>query len=117
MLFLVFIFIFSATTVLAKTYYVSPLGSDTMRGDSFNKRKAINQMIRRMLPGDTLVLKDGIYNEKIIISVSGTKTNPIIIKAQHDGKVIIDGESRIYPLLRIKGKRYIGEHYQFVKKK
>ena len=106
-MFLTIVLIFSSTIVFASTYYISPADLNANRSASSNQRQKLNKVIRRMLPGDTLILQDGIYNEKLIVQVSGTKTNPIIIKAQHDGKAIIDGRGSIYPLLRIRGKRYV----------
>jgi hypothetical protein len=43
-------------------------------------------------PGDTLILRDGVYRQAMIPTVNGTADKPITIRAEHDGKAIIDGE-------------------------
>ena len=51
-------------------------------------------------PGDTIEMADGVWkNVAIIIDCKGTKTLPIICKAQHTGKVIVTG----FSTLRIAG--------------
>jgi hypothetical protein len=52
----------------------------------------------RLRPGDTLILKDGTYYQSLTINISGTEENPITIKAQNDGKAIVDGEKARVPL-------------------
>lgn len=45
-----------------------------------------------MQPGDTLILLDGTFRTQLAPTVSGTAGAPITIRAQNDGKAIIDGE-------------------------
>ncbi|MCL2499822.1 MAG: hypothetical protein FWE90_05740 [Defluviitaleaceae bacterium] len=52
----------------------------------------INKAIKKLKPGDTLVIPPGIYRENIKIkNISGTEGAVICIKADHLGDVIIDG--------------------------
>src|ERR1051326_2028105 len=57
------------------------------------------QKARSLAPGDTLILTDGIYYVTHtapglrIEQVHGTAVAPIVIKAAHDGKAIIDGQN------------------------
>ncbi len=47
-------------------------------------------------PGDAIILRDGTYmNVEFNIERSGTAEHPIFIFAEHPGKVILSGESRI----------------------
>ena len=48
------------------------------------------------LPGDIIVLKNGEWhNVEIKLNCNGTKENPIVVKAEKPGKVIINGHSRL----------------------
>ncbi|MES2881365.1 MAG: polysaccharide lyase 6 family protein [Bacteroidota bacterium] len=47
-------------------------------------------------PGDVIVLQNGEWNNvKITLNCKGTKTNPILFKAETPGKVIITGQSKL----------------------
>jgi hypothetical protein len=47
-----------------------------------------------LYPGDTLILRDGVYRQAMIPTVNGTADKPIVIRAEHDGQAIIDGEGK-----------------------
>src|SRR2546428_13447422 len=53
----------------------------------------LSSMANRLSPGDTLLLRDGLYsNSRLgIDGIHGTSTSPITIRAEHDGKAVIDG--------------------------
>jgi Chondroitinase B len=52
----------------------------------------LQQMAGNLSAGKTLILRDGFYNQGLIVEhVHGTATAPITIMAEHDGKAIIDG--------------------------
>ena len=68
-----------------RTYYMTP-------ADSFDAK------IGALRPGDTLILRDGVYRQSLIPSVNGTATQPITIRAENDGKAIIDGEGKRTPV-------------------
>jgi Chondroitinase B len=53
----------------------------------------LQDQVRNLSPGQTLVLRDGFYaNQGLIMEkVDGTTNAPITIMAEHDGKAIIDG--------------------------
>ncbi len=61
-------------------------------------------------PGDTIILKNGIWNNiSIKLNCKGSSTKPIIIKAETQGKVIISGTSK----LRIGGSYIIVDGLYF----
>ena len=54
----------------------------------------LNNAIKNAQPGDNLILKNGVYkNLEINFRGQGTKNNPITLKAETSGKVIIEGQS------------------------
>mgnify|MGYP000909758466 CR=1 FL=1 len=62
-----------------KTYYMTPT-------DSFEVKLSALQ------PGDTLILRDGVYKQVLMPMNNGVAGKPITVKAENDGKAIIDGE-------------------------
>ncbi len=47
-------------------------------------------------PGDTIILKNGIWNNiTLLLNCKGSKENPIVFKAETKGKVIITGNSKL----------------------
>ena len=94
----------------ADVYFISPSGNDSNSGTS--EAAAWATFIRAwqdMLPGDTLILIDGVYNQSLDPNIGGQPGNPITIKAQHDGKAIIDGQGVRDPIIlwRYKGASYL----------
>ena len=55
---------------------------------------ALNEAIQNAQPGDAIVLKNGVWKDvEIKFRGKGTKDNPITLKAETAGKVIIEGQS------------------------
>ena len=74
-------------------YYASPSGSGDGRSESspFRMNNFLS-MSESELRGKSLCLLDGTYYESLNLSKSGTASQPIIVRALHDGQVAIDGE-------------------------
>lgn len=70
----------------ASIYYVSPTGNDNNAGTSVNPWKTFAKANSKILPGDTVILKNGIYREVLTISVANTTW-----KSETKHKAIIDG--------------------------
>lgn len=69
--------------VAAKNIYVS-------------SNKEIYQHINRLLPGDSMILKNGDYKDlQLIVNVSGANLKPITLAAQNPGKVFFTGDAKI----------------------
>jgi hypothetical protein len=83
--------------VSAGSYYVSPSGSDSWPGTSSQPWATFLKAMGIIQPGDTLLLKDGTYYQSLDVTRSGTSDNPITIKAENDGKAIIDGQGNKMP--------------------
>ncbi len=81
-IFLLILLAFAAASARAETKS-GPLG-------------AIPSMVKKAMPGDTLLIENGTYtNVQILFSGKGAEGKPIVIAAQTPGKVFIEGESRL----------------------
>jgi poly(beta-D-mannuronate) lyase len=82
-LFYFFSFLLFASTSFAVTYTVSSISE-------------LHKTSRLLQPGDTIVLANGTYeNQSIVIKATGTAENPIVITAETQGKVYIEGRSTL----------------------
>ncbi len=69
-----------------QAYYVSPAGSDGGDGSAASPWQHIGYALRQLRSGDTLLLMDGVYNEKIEIPRSN-----LTIRALHPRAAVLDG--------------------------
>lgn len=70
----------------------------------------IRAAMRRAGPGDVLVMADGVWrNKSIVFSGEGAIDNPITLRAQTPGKVILSGESTLWAM----GRHLVIEGIQF----
>lgn len=75
----------------AATYYVSTDGSDRNPGTLDKPFKSISKALKKVRPGDTCYLREGIYREGISLkSVNGGKSG-ITFAAYNGERVLIDG--------------------------
>jgi hypothetical protein len=81
-----------AQSLLASTYYLSPVGSDTNVGSLALPWATLNQAAAVVQPGDTVILEEGTYYvyPVSIFSTSGTASSPITIEGV-DTNAIISG--------------------------
>lgn len=83
-----------SVAAVSNLFYISPTGSDTNNGKSPSAPfKTFAKAWSVLQPGSTLILKDGTYTEALNPTVSGNAGNPITIKAENDGRAIIDGQN------------------------
>ncbi|MEH6941674.1 right-handed parallel beta-helix repeat-containing protein [Bacillus sp. JJ722] len=66
-------------------------GSDSNEGTAKNPFKTIGHSMNFISAGDTVYVKDGVYNERVKLSKSGMKDNPIRLKNYPSHTPIIDG--------------------------
>jgi parallel beta-helix repeat protein len=76
-------------------YVVSPNGSDTNPGTSLRPWRTIGKAARTVVPGDTVYVHAGIYNEAVNLNVSGTEQKPINFLAYPGETPIIDGNNQL----------------------
>lgn len=80
--------IFTSTQLVAKEWLV-------------HDQNAYNQALKKVKPGDAIVLSDGQWHDfEILFQAQGTQKKPISLKAQTKGKVFLTGQSN----LRLAGK-------------
>ena len=76
------------------TLYVSTTGSDSNDGSSLNQAWAtIQKAMNEATPGSTVLIRGGIYSEKVEVNVSGMPNAPIIFKNYPGENPILDGTS------------------------
>ncbi|MDD3169171.1 MAG: right-handed parallel beta-helix repeat-containing protein [Eubacteriales bacterium] len=73
-------------------YFVSVTGSDRNPGTFERPFKTIQQGCSILKPGDTLYIRGGEYQEKIIIRRSGTEKGDIKIQPYEKERVVLNGE-------------------------
>lgn len=81
----------SKASVLGTEYYVSQSGSNTNPGTKERPWKNILYGFNKMTPGDTLYVRQGVYNEKLSLSRSGSATSRLTVKAYPGERPAIDG--------------------------
>lgn len=74
-----------------KTYYLSPDGNDDNDGSSGSPWETFAHAFSVMDGGDTLIVRDGLYQQQVRDIPSGTPDAYTYVKAEHDFGVIIDG--------------------------
>ena len=79
--------------LLSATYYVSTAGSDANAGSASRPFASIRQAAIVAKPGDTVLVRGGVYHptQQIWIGSNGTKKNPIVYKPFKNEKVTLDG--------------------------
>ncbi len=98
--------------IYATTYYVATDGSDGYPGTELLPWEHIQHAADIMTAGDTVYIKAGTYNERIIPGNSGIADNYILYTAYPGDSVIIDGTGIFLPsdwggLFDISDKSYI----------
>jgi hypothetical protein len=93
------------------TYYVSPTGNDANAGTLAAPLKSITTALNKVVAGDTVIARGGIYYEQIKFPRSGTADSWITLKAYSGEKPLIDGSNIIVAgwqaLVTISSARYI----------
>lgn len=75
----------------AVSWFVSPDGNDASSGKIEAPLKTITKALLRVNPGDTVYLREGVYNEFVIPAKSGTRQKRITIKGYKNEVAKIDG--------------------------
>ena len=77
------------TLTQGTTYYVSPSGDDSNPGTQANPWKTIQKAANMVVAGNTVVVQEGDFPERVILKHSGTAGLPITFEAQ--GTVVMRG--------------------------
>lgn len=87
------VLIYWADSVQASKKFASPNGSADNSGISPEQAWTLAFALGSsspLVPGDTLVLTDGVFEGNFTCTINGAPGNPIVILAQNEGKAIID---------------------------
>jgi parallel beta-helix repeat protein len=74
-----------------RTLYVDDHGMDGAAGSQSAPIRTIAEAVELARPGDTVLVRDGIYNTPLRITKGGSMVAPLVIAAEHPGGAIIDG--------------------------
>ena len=85
------IMLLTTTLVQAKKWVVSVNGSDSGIGSELIPFKTISKGAEMAQPGDTILVKEGIYRERVAPPRSGEPGKPIVYMAEPGQKVYIKG--------------------------
>jgi hypothetical protein len=81
----------AAAPAFATTWYVSPSGPNSSGCDSRETPCSLGAAASGAMPGDTVILTDGVYNTSLYVANSGTAAAPITFKADECSTPIIEG--------------------------
>ncbi len=95
-----------------RTIFVDSNGNDANNGTKLSPYRTLKKAALEAEAGTTVLIRKGIYKEKLSVIHSGTRLNPVIFKAYENEEVILSGESMKNTvddatLVTIKNKNYI----------
>jgi hypothetical protein len=100
------VLIVSAISVSAATYEVAqrnPKASDNGDGSADNPWKSIGKAAEKVVAGDKIIIRDGIYREGVVEKTSGTAESPIIFEAAPGAHVVVTGADRLTGWRKVEG--------------
>lgn len=77
----------------AATYLVSPTGNDGGDGTAAAPFRTINRAAREARAGDVVLVRAGIYRERVAPPRDGEPGNPIVYRAEPPGQAVIRGSA------------------------
>ncbi|MHB8897674.1 MAG: hypothetical protein ACYC6Y_02885 [Thermoguttaceae bacterium] len=92
-----------AATAGAAEYYVAPGGNDADPGTQSRPLATLEAAVSRLEPGDTLVVRGGVYRETVRFPRSGEAGKPITLKAYPGEEATISGCEPITGWIRHEG--------------
>ncbi len=100
---------FAATiSVSAGTFEVAqrnPQASDDGDGSGEHPWKTISKAAEKVGPGDTVIIRDGIYREAVVFKTSGTEQSPIIFEAAPGAHVMLTGADHLTGWQQVSGEQ------------
>ena len=109
---LILICIVANTHTFAATYYVSKNGNDTNPGTFSQPWLTLQKATNTLTAGDSVFIRQGIYNERLVPLNSGNVTNYITYMAFPGEDVVLEGINITLPdelagMIDIRGKGFI----------
>lgn len=75
-----------------EVYSVAPWGADGSDGSLAAPWKTLQYAVNQLQPGDTLLIRAGVYNEPVSFKTSGARDNPILVNVLQGEEALLDGE-------------------------
>ena len=92
--------VFTTIGADATTYYVATNGMDTNSGTTTNAPwRTIQHAANSLAPGDTALVRGGVYNERVTFNVSGSSNNFLTFQNFPGENPIVDGTGLPIPQL------------------
>lgn len=85
------------TTVQGATIVVAPHGTDDAPGTDKSPLRTISAAADRAMPGDTILVRAGIYRERVAPPRGGMPGKPIIYRGEKLGSVVLKGSNEWKP--------------------
>jgi hypothetical protein len=107
---LIFYFLLFSNLLFCNIYFVdqkNPSSSDENSGTENSPFKTLKKAGEVAGPGDTVIVKEGIYREILEVKNSGTPDKPIIFKVKDGDKVFITGADIVKGWEKFEDKRPI----------
>jgi serralysin len=97
-------------------YYVSTTGSDNATGSASSPFRSINHAVNYsgLKPGDTVIVKDGTYTERVEMWKDGTASAYITLKAENPGGALIRPPAGTYSTLLMRADYNVVEGFDIV---
>ncbi len=84
-----------AASATAATYYVDANGHDSSLGTADAPWATVRKAIASLQPGDTVLVRGGVYRESITININGTADRRVTIQAYPDETPVLEGTRAI----------------------
>ena len=92
--------------LLLSTYFVSTAGSDFSAGSLIAPFRTIQRAASLAQPGDTVLIRGGVYRETVAPAHSGTQNAPITFAAYNGENVIVSGADPVSTWSNYNGSIY-----------
>jgi hypothetical protein len=99
----------SIPPTLRKARFVSPSGSDAAAGTAARPWRTIQKALETLRPGETAVVRKGVYNESLVMRRAGRASAPITVRAYPGETAVVRPAGRgelDYPLRITSGAAY-----------
>ena len=94
----IFCVLLFAPKMLAATYYVATNGSDSAAGTLVAPWRTVQKAANTLAPGDTVLVRGGVYNERVTINISGSAAGGYVTFQDYPGETpILDGTGLTVP--------------------
>src|SRR5262245_54364261 len=94
----------------AETYFVSPRGNDANAGSRDAPLNTISAAAEKAVAGDTILVLEGVYRERISPPRGGSEGKPIVYRGEPGKRVVVKGSSVWRPDWKTEGAGIYSAH-------